>query len=65
MEPVEPGEEADEESCVKGEGRIGCMVAVSIIAPLAVVELGVLETLENGSSVEPDLALQGECLRRL
>ena len=50
----EPDEEGIERR-FQGEGRIGYVVAVSIVAPLAVVALDQMEVFENGSRSEPDV----------
>lgn len=51
---VEPDEEGIERR-VQGDGRIGYVVAVSLVAPFAVVMLDQLEVFENGSRSEPDV----------
>ncbi len=40
---------------VSGEGWMGCMVAISAIAPFAVVRLDELEVYENGSKMVPEV----------
>ena len=52
---IEPDEEGIERR-VQGEGRIGYVVAVSLVAPFAVVALNQLELFENGTRSEPDVA---------
>lgn len=51
---IEPDEE-DVERRFQGEGRIGHVVAVSLVAPFAVVTLDQMEVFENGSQSEPDI----------
>ena len=51
---TEPDEEGIERR-FQGEGRIGYVVAVSLVAPLAVVALDQMEVFENGSRSEPDV----------
>ena len=60
----EPGEEGEGENeipnempmeTVAGSGRIGWSVAVSLLAPFAVVTLSGMETLEDGSTSEPSI----------
>lgn len=51
---TEPDEEGHEER-FSGEGRIGYVVAVSLVAPFAVVTLDQMEVFENGSRSEPDV----------
>ena len=38
-----------------GEGRIGCAVGISLVAPFAVVTLDQMEVFENGSRSEPSV----------
>jgi hypothetical protein len=40
---------------VPGTGRIGCVVAVSLLAPLAIVKFGDMEQLDDGSQILPQL----------
>lgn len=50
--------ESDEEGVelrFQGEGRIGYVVAVSLVAPFAAVTLDQMEVFENGSRSEPDV----------
>jgi hypothetical protein len=54
MEPDEDGVERRFE----GEGRVGHTVAVSLVAPFALVALNQYETFENGSRSEPGIELQ-------
>lgn len=51
---IEPDEEGVERR-FQGEGRTGYVVAVSLVAPFAVVTLDQLEVFENGSRSEPDV----------
>jgi hypothetical protein len=51
---IEPDEEGIERR-FQGEGRIGYVVAVSLVAPFAVVTLDQMEVFENGSESEPDV----------
>ena len=51
---IEPDEEGIERR-FQGEGRLGCVVAISLVAPFAVVTLDQMETFENGSRSEPDV----------
>jgi hypothetical protein len=51
---IEP-DEGGVEQRVQGEGRIGCAVAISLVAPFAVVTLDQMEVFENGSRSEPDV----------
>lgn len=51
---VEPDEEGVERR-FQGEGRIGYVVAVSLVAPFAAVTLDQMEVFENGSRSEPDV----------
>ncbi|MBI1876181.1 MAG: hypothetical protein HYS05_20130 [Acidobacteria bacterium] len=51
---IEPDEEGVERH-FQGEGRIGYVVAVSLVAPFAVVTLDQMEVFENGSRSEPDV----------
>lgn len=51
---TDPDEE-DVEQHVRGEGRIGVAVAISLVAPFAVVTLHQMEVFENGSQSEPDV----------
>ncbi len=53
-ETIEP-DENDVERRLQGEGRIGCVVAVSLIAPFAAVGLDEMEVFENGSRSDPDV----------
>src|SRR6266542_267654 len=50
---IEPDEEGIERR-FQGEGRVGYVVAVSLVAPFAVVTLDQMEVFENGSRSEPD-----------
>lgn len=56
-ETVEPDED-DVEERVPGQGRVGHSVAVSLVAPFALVALNEFETFENGSRSEPGIDLQ-------
>ena len=51
---VEPDEEGVERR-FQGEGRIGYVVAASLVAPFAAVTLDQMEVFENGSRSEPDV----------
>ena len=51
---IEPDEEGIERR-FQGEGRVGYVVAVSLVAPFAVVTLDQMEVFENGSRSEPDV----------
>jgi hypothetical protein len=53
-ETIEPDEDRIERH-FQGEGRIGYVVAVSIVAPFAMVALDQMEVFENGSRSEPDI----------
>lgn len=50
-EETEPGQAR----IVKGHGRIGLSVAVSVVAPFALITLDRLVNFEDGSETEPDL----------
>ncbi|MGO9271361.1 MAG: hypothetical protein ACLQOO_14065 [Terriglobia bacterium] len=50
-EETEPGQAR----IVKGHGRIGLAVAVSVVAPFALITLDRLVNFEDGSETEPDL----------
>ena len=51
---LEPDEDGVEQR-VSGEGRIGCAVGISLIAPFAIVTLEQREVFESGSRSEPDI----------
>ncbi|MBI3682465.1 MAG: hypothetical protein HY235_18960 [Acidobacteria bacterium] len=51
---IEPDEDGVEQR-FQGEGRIGCVVGVSLVAPFAVVTLDEMEVFENGSQSDPDV----------
>lgn len=51
---LEPDENGVEQR-FQGEGRIGCVVGISLVAPFAVVRLDEMEVFENGSRSEPDI----------
>lgn len=51
---LEPDENGVEQR-FQGEGRIGCVVGISLIAPFAVVTLDEMEVFENGSRSEPGI----------
>lgn len=51
---VEPDEEGVERR-FQGEGRIGYVVAVSVVAPFAAVTLDQMDVFENGSRSDPDV----------
>ncbi len=51
---LEPDESGVEQR-FPGQGRIGCAVAVSLVAPFGVVKLDEMEVSENGSRSEPDV----------
>ncbi len=55
-ETVEPDQEGVERR-FEGEGRVGHTVAVSVVAPFALVALNQYETFENGSRSEPGIEL--------
>jgi len=48
-------DENGEEQDVEGQGHIGCCVAVSLLAPFAIVKLSFLEEYEDGSYNYPDI----------
>jgi hypothetical protein len=54
-ETIEP-DEAGVEQRFDGQGRIGHTIAVSLVAPFALVALDEFETFENGSRSEPGVA---------
>ena len=43
------------ERTVRGKGTWGCVVGVSLVAPVAVVILDAIETFEDGSVIQPDV----------
>jgi hypothetical protein len=51
---LEPDEEGIERR-FQGKGRIGYVVAVSLVAPFALVTLDQMEAFENGTKSEPDV----------
>jgi len=51
---IEPDEEGVERR-LQGEGWIGCVVGVSIVAPFGVATMDQLEVYEDGSRSEPDV----------
>ena len=51
---IEP-DEAGIEQRFPGQGWIGCLAAISVLAPFAAVSLDQLEVYENGSRFEPDV----------
>ncbi len=53
-ETLEP-DENDVDQRFQGEGRIGCVVGISLVAPFAVVRLDEMEVFENGSRSDPDV----------
>jgi hypothetical protein len=53
-ETVDP-EDPDTERRYPGKGWMGCMVAISAVAPFAVVRLDDLEVFENGTRMDPDV----------
>jgi len=53
---VEPEEDGVEHH-VSGEGRIGCVVAISLVGPFAITTLNQIEILEDGTQSEPDVEL--------
>jgi hypothetical protein len=53
-ETIEP-DEAGIERRFPGQGWIGCLVAISVVAPFAAVSLDEMEVYENGSRLEPDV----------
>jgi hypothetical protein len=67
-EPELTGEEFEEagwedspiEARIPGTVRTGWVVAVSLLAPFAVIELGDVATFEDGSTTEPDIESYGE-----
>ena len=58
---IEGGPEVEEEwenetsETITGEGTLGCVLAVSVLAPLAAIRFGGLDCYENGSQSQPDL----------
>lgn len=54
-ETIEPDEEDGVERRFPGQGWIGCIVAISVVAPFAAVSLDELEVFDNGSRYEPDV----------
>lgn len=51
---IEPDEDGVEQR-YQGEGRIGCVVGVSLVAPFAVIMFDERAVFENGSRSEPDV----------
>jgi len=51
---IEPDEDGIERR-FQGEGRIGCVAGISLVAPFAVVKLDQIEVFENGSRSEPSV----------
>ena len=47
-------------SRISGSGRTGWVVAVSLLAPFAVIELGDMVTFEDGSTTEPEIESYGQ-----
>ena len=47
-------------SRISGSGRTGCVVAVSLLAPFAVIELGDMVTFEDGNTMEPEIESYGQ-----
>ena len=63
-ETVVPDEDGEERQ-VEGKGMIGCMVAVSLLAPYALLELRSLERYKGGDQATPEIdhpvySLEGE-----
>jgi hypothetical protein len=54
IEELDEGEE-DSTEVVPGEGRYGCSVGVSLVAPFAVVTLDCMEQFENGDTTLPSI----------
>ena len=48
-------DESGVERKVPGTGRIGCTVAVSLLAPVAIVRFGDMEQLDDGSQILPQI----------
>ena len=48
-------DEAGVQTRVQGIGRIGCTVAVSLLAPVAMVKFGDMEQLDDGSQILPQI----------
>ena len=53
--PVWNNYEDGTERRFQGEGRIGCVAGISLVAPFAVVTLDQIEVFENGSRSEPSV----------
>jgi hypothetical protein len=51
-------------SRVSGSGRIGWVVAVSLLAPFSVIELGDMVTFEDGSTTEAEIESYGQTQAR-
>jgi hypothetical protein len=47
-------------SRISGSGRTGWVVAVSLLAPFAVIELGDMVTFEDGSTTDPEIESYGQ-----
>jgi len=48
-------DESGVQTTVQGTGRIGCVVAVSLLAPVAIVKFGDMEQLDDGSQILPQI----------
>jgi hypothetical protein len=48
-------DESEVQRKVQGTGRIGCTVAVSLLAPVAIVKFGDMEQLDDGSQILPQI----------
>jgi hypothetical protein len=67
---AEPGEEGEGENelptaTVAGNGRTGWSVALSLLAPFAVITLSDMEVFEDGSTSEPSIESHGFTETRL
>lgn len=51
---IEPDEDGIERR-FPGQGWMGCLAAISVVAPFAAVSLDEMEVFENGSRMEPDV----------
>ncbi|MBI3657230.1 MAG: hypothetical protein HY232_12505 [Acidobacteria bacterium] len=51
---LEP-DENDVEQRVAGEGRVGCSVGISILAPYAIIKFDMMETYDSGGYANPDI----------
>lgn len=48
-------DESGVQTKVQGTGRIGCVVAVSLLAPVGIVKFGDMEQLDDGSQILPQI----------